>query len=471
MNDMKYDDDDISDDDYDNSFTLSKSKMVTKSKKKSYTTKERIDSNDHVKSEFSQKIPQCQASNDDQKHEIRMAVNEDDNAENEIISDDVNQNERDNEEAVEKSRSTMKKQNLRSGREGLDESVMKYCKQDIAYTRPRARSPENESMKFFFYNASTLSTNDSEEVEPDCLMVEANKSNQESMNSMKNKRIAIKRKSKVETIDGEDENYSKSHRKKSTKVTVKSESYDLQNEINKNSQTEGSDEGSNSDITDEEISKSKKVTESKGVTKCRQGKNSAGDVVRYRCANGDCSYESKNKKSFRKHILRVHGISDITYKCDYPDCSYETNTNHKLIGHTIRVHAEKSFKCRLCDSAFGVKSDLYKHERRHTERHICVTCGKVYKSKNVLIEHIKSHETGYIKLPLACPICGKLYTNKYLVNRHVKRQHENKGMLYKCRICERTFSARNVLRDHINIHTGKCICCLFLKYCVFCCFL
>lgn len=82
--------------------------------------------------------------------------------------------------------------------------------------------------------------------------------------------------------------------------------------------------------------------------------------------------------------------------------------------------------------------------------HICKICNKVFSQKYHLNEHMKVH-TG-VK-PYLCSICQKSFTQKGALNTHV-RVHTGERP-YRCNICQKLFVNKGNLDKHFRIHTGK----------------
>ena len=82
-----------------------------------------------------------------------------------------------------------------------------------------------------------------------------------------------------------------------------------------------------------------------------------------------------------------------------------------------------------------------KHPIKEAERPFpCDECGKTYKSKNSLREHVKIvHMKSAVRqaITIHCPTCGKVFHQKGHYYTHDYIQH--KGMRAKCKKCKIDF--------------------------------
>lgn len=76
------------------------------------------------------------------------------------------------------------------------------------------------------------------------------------------------------------------------------------------------------------------------------------------------------------------------------------------------------------------------------------------KSNEVKIK-LKKKKKSYpsINLDIQCELCGKTFNRKYKYNQHIDRVH--KGILEKCKICDKDFLSIAQLRRHMAIHLNE----------------
>ncbi|XP_053325785.1 zinc finger and BTB domain-containing protein 41 [Spea bombifrons] len=135
-------------------------------------------------------------------------------------------------------------------------------------------------------------------------------------------------------------------------------------------------------------------------------------------------------------------------KC--PKCEKIFDRVGKYESHT-RVHTgEKPFECDICQQRYSTKSNLTVHRKRHA-------------SETVI--HSKEHK---------CPFCSKLHASRKTLVKHVRRFHPEKAQEFlaikkiknegwKCDICNKSFTRRPHLEEHMILHTQdkpfKCTYC------------
>lgn len=75
------------------------------------------------------------------------------------------------------------------------------------------------------------------------------------------------------------------------------------------------------------------------------------------------------------------------------------------------------------------------------QRHVCEICGKSFKVKSNLKEHIRSHSDARTFL---CGFCGKALKNRQCLNRHLFTH----GVKYTCHVCGKNFANPSSLNVH-----------------------
>ena len=161
---------------------------------------------------------------------------------------------------------------------------------------------------------------------------------------------------------------------------------------------------------------------------------------RFRCQT--CGNTRNTKSQILKHIKEHEDLDDASFTCD--KCPYQTNSRDQLINHIETTHKTRDetnsseFKCNKCVSNFKTKRELTNHIKethkshkpcdyfiedrceldddcrfRHIKLlpgdHICYTCGKIFKSKSEMINHIKEKHGN--------TICHKYLRNECTVRR------------------------------------------------------
>lgn len=128
-----------------------------------------------------------------------------------------------------------------------------------------------------------------------------------------------------------------------------------------------------------------------------------------------------------RHCRKDHGSLRI-WIC----CNLRLYTTTKLYEHSLKHKNPNS--CIFCGFQF-VENKLFKmHKCPKTEYVICNECGKQFKQKHLLRDHLKIHFPEYIY----CELCGKSFTKKHKFREHLNYDHGNlppEELFKPCPIC------------------------------------
>ena len=143
--------------------------------------------------------------------------------------------------------------------------------------------------------------------------------------------------------------------------------------------------------------------------------------------------------------------------CD--ECGKVYRTKKGLKNH-VATHGERNFHCDVCDFKTYTLLLLRGHKKYHHEksRYPCTQCGKGFNKKSQLVRHtvvhtnVKTHLSNTI---LPCDACGKVFQTKSGFNRH-KVTHGERNV--QCDVCN--FKAYNLsqLNKHKEYHREKNRC-------------
>ena len=108
----------------------------------------------------------------------------------------------------------------------------------------------------------------------------------------------------------------------------------------------------------------------------------------------------------------------------------------------------KPHSCEYCGKYFVVNR-ITQIGTMHSDNKLysCEHCGKSFSTSGNLATHIRNiHEAGP---PLPCPHCGKSF--QYM-DIHIKRIHAMTNERYTCEECGKTFKRKGDLSDHMKCH-------------------
>ncbi|XP_073966279.1 uncharacterized protein [Choristoneura fumiferana] len=150
------------------------------------------------------------------------------------------------------------------------------------------------------------------------------------------------------------------------------------------------------------------------------------DVKEYYCV--ECDVRFKSAHSLRQHLVKSLKHKDkqsLKFPCNRCEKRFDNAralTQHALVQHEgLRAHA-----CPACPAALASRTSLAKHTshvhggHRPPPRHVCDACGKTFRGKSVLVNHVRTH-TG--EKPFACATCGRKFSQRTAMRTHVDLVH------------------------------------------------
>jgi NAD-dependent SIR2 family protein deacetylase len=164
---------------------------------------------------------------------------------------------------------------------------------------------------------------------------------------------------------------------------------------------------------------------------------------------GSCDKTFKRKYSLKVHQLSHNVKSAVeTYPCG--KCNYRTPNKVSLRYHYYRVHTnEFRFTCEHCGKRFKVKRELADHLVTHSGiQHMCDICGKLYRGEHLLRAHRRLHLDLY---KFQCLMCKKKLATEEGLRNHTKLHNR----IYECDECGMKFPSKYNLIKHRNVHTRE----------------
>jgi KRAB domain-containing zinc finger protein len=166
--------------------------------------------------------------------------------------------------------------------------------------------------------------------------------------------------------------------------------------------------------------------------------------------------DKKNLKSHKKSTVRKCHFCDKIFNLSY----ISEHMNRK---HSAEMKKEQNV-CRICDRKLLNVRGLISHMNRmhgdffgKFQYYECDYDGKLFKEKNVLISHMRTHN-----MRINCEICGAEIQPKYL-KQHIRDVHAD-DRKFQCQLCSKSFKSEQTLKNHIQTHnkTVKCSMCPIL---------
>ncbi|XP_035712116.1 zinc finger and SCAN domain-containing protein 10-like isoform X1 [Folsomia candida] len=133
--------------------------------------------------------------------------------------------------------------------------------------------------------------------------------------------------------------------------------------------------------------------------------------------------------TLRHHIETIHSTKDRPrFSCTFPGCE-KTYLNQKQISHHVKTaHSENParFPCILCGKEFKTRSELNQHiPTRTTEKPCnCAICGRGFPRMAEMKRHMMTHLAKSDRDVLNCHICLRTFVSGDGLNRHIRAVHE-----------------------------------------------
>ena len=186
------------------------------------------------------------------------------------------------------------------------------------------------------------------------------------------------------------------------------------------------------------------IFKTKSAIKAHMKRHSDQPMYKYPC--NQCTRGSQSEESLKKHIEAHH--QGHQFMCSFCPSTFFNDEVRSM--HETRLHSEKTISCEHCDKKFAKTYLLNAHVR---EVHIkkkdkqCPFCQEEFYDLTTFQCHVNRHTNNR---PFACETCGKAF----LTSRDLKKHLDVHLLPHQCDICEKKFSSKGVLEDHMRKHAG-----------------
>ena len=197
----------------------------------------------------------------------------------------------------------------------------------------------------------------------------------------------------------------------------------------------------------------------------------------FKCSLCDAGFKQNSKRLLHEAKIHKNLTTDIPFECDV--CGGKFKKNQVLVTHKKTHAGDKPLNCEKCGECFATEFSLKRHyikhdcndgllneeqikmlrEEKEKKRVECEQCGKTLADTSALMRHMKWHMG--IK-DQVCSTCGKGYRIKRSLDEHIETIHLG-NKKYPCKSCGKEFGRITSLKVHELIHTGempfKCLNC------------
>ncbi|XP_076628961.1 uncharacterized protein LOC143345562 isoform X19 [Colletes latitarsis] len=163
-----------------------------------------------------------------------------------------------------------------------------------------------------------------------------------------------------------------------------------------------------------------------------------------------CRVKYKSSGSLRRHQIRNHSAYEPKYVCEHCGRNYKLKID--LTQHIKRTHDSELRVCRFCGKEVkDVKTHEWRHMKRNGEmkyKYTCHLCRKKFLHQSRLDTHLRLHEKGF-----KCEDCNKEFRGTRELANHRQFYH-GQAKIYNCTLCQKNFNQSGNFHQHVLTHAG-----------------
>ncbi|KAI8914878.1 hypothetical protein DFJ77DRAFT_430953 [Powellomyces hirtus] len=189
-------------------------------------------------------------------------------------------------------------------------------------------------------------------------------------------------------------------------------------------------------------------------SKLQRHERTHSDARPFKCPR--CTKDYARREHLARHAL-THADTveeQKPFRCDEPDCARGAigfASQYHLNRHRKWHETPRPYKCTIasCTEAFAKRTQLRNHMCEHTGKKpfACTSCEKTFSRVQKLQAHEQTHRRSY---ECGRPDCSEMFSRWSALQAHIKDAHKP-----ACRVCKKSFSHKDTLRDHMKSHDAE----------------
>lgn len=130
----------------------------------------------------------------------------------------------------------------------------------------------------------------------------------------------------------------------------------------------------------------------------------------------------------------------------------DDNDNNVDDNSALTKDRKSVFTCEICGRGYMSKHTLQRHLKKHSSPFYCMSCSVAFEKATDKKHHDQEKHSQHF----SCPNCDKDFKRKNSLSVHMDYVHMG-VQRFPCTWpdCEKSFVRQDVLKDHINTHTGE----------------